>query len=103
MISYKLFRVLSNGEITPLFINKKQRLPIGAWLEAESHPTKGFKHRPFWHCTSSPIAPHLSLKGREWYKVEMDEFEELERPSCQGGLWFLEKKIKIVEKINVTT
>ena len=98
MISYKLFRVLSCGEITPLFINKKQRLPIGTWLEAESHPTKGYMYRPFWHCTSHPVAPHLSLKGREWYKVEMEDFEEFKRPSNQGGLWFLAKKIKIIEK-----
>ncbi len=72
MIAYKLFRVLKNGEITPLFINKKQRLPIGEWLEAESHRTKGYTYRPFWHCTHQPCAPHLTTAGRRWYKVEIE-------------------------------
>lgn len=45
--SYKLFRVLKSGEITSLFINKKERLQKGIWLEAKSYPTDGYKLRPF--------------------------------------------------------
>jgi len=97
MIAYKLLRVLKNGDITPLFINKSNRLPIGEWLMAESHPTKGFKVRPFWHCTSQPHAPHLSTKGRHWFIVEMEEFTEYQRPESQGGLWYLANKIKIIK------
>ena len=41
MKAYKLFRVLKSGEITPLFINKTKRLPIGEWMPAEAHRTKG--------------------------------------------------------------
>jgi len=96
MIVYKLFRVLKSGVISPLFINKTARLPIGKWLEAEEHPTKGYKFRPFWHCTSQPIAPHLSLTGRQWYEVEMSDFWEFDRPDSQGGLWYLSKRIKIL-------
>jgi hypothetical protein len=59
MIVYKLFRQLKNGDITPLFINKT-KLPFNEWMNAESHPTKVFALRPFWHCTSTPSAPHLS-------------------------------------------
>jgi len=99
MIAYKLCRQLKNGDITSLFINKKVKLPFNQWLEAESHPTKGFKVRPFWHCTSYPDAPHLSMKNRVWIKVEMGDFEVYERPSSQGGLWFLSKNIKLIEII----
>lgn len=99
MIAYKLFRVLKDDSISSLFINKKRRLPINIWLEAESFPTKGFAIRPYWHCTSNPIAPHLSMKDRAWFKVEMEDFEEFNRPKAQGGLWYLAKKIKIIERI----
>jgi hypothetical protein len=33
---------------------------INIWLEAESHPTNGF--RKAWHCTLEPIAPHFKNK-----------------------------------------
>ena len=74
MIAYKLVRKLKDGNITPLFINKSFRIPFNTWLEAESHPTKGFKERPFWHCTSQPVAPHLSEKNRVWVKMEIEDF-----------------------------
>lgn len=97
MVAYKLFRVLKSGEITSLFINKKVRLQYDVWLDAEEHPTKGFKFRPYWHCTEKPIAPHLSEKGRIWLKVEIEEYEIFDRPENQGGKWFLAKKIKILK------
>ncbi|MFA5527824.1 MAG: hypothetical protein WC996_04350 [Peptostreptococcales bacterium] len=90
---------MKSGDITPLFINKSFRIPFNEWLEAESHPTKGFKVRPYWHCTSEPNAPHLSTKNRVWVKVEIQDYEEFQRPNNQGGLWFLAKKIKFVEII----
>ncbi len=90
---------MKSGDITPLFINKSFRIPFNEWLEAESHPTKGFKVRPYWHCTSEPNAPHLSTKDRVWVKVEIQDYEEFQRPNNQGGLWFLAKRIKFIEKI----
>lgn len=99
MKSYKLLKTRKDGTIGPLFINKKLRIPIGQWMEAECHPTKGFAVRPFFHCTSQPIAPHLSMKGRDWYEIEMEEYVEFNRPITQGGLWFLAKRIKIIKKI----
>ena len=98
MIVYKLLRVLKDGSLTPLFINKTNKLPIGVWMDAESHPTKGYKYRPFWHCTSSPYAPHLSLKNRKWYVVEIDDFSTFNRPDSQGGIWYLAKKMKIIRE-----
>lgn len=100
MKAYKLFRELKNGQIAPLFINKKLRIPFNKWMEAECHPTKGFTVRPFWHCTSQPIAPHLSMKGRVWCEIEMEDYIEFQRPNNQGGLWFLAKKIKVIKKID---
>ena len=99
MKAYKLFRELKSGEITPLFINKKARLPFDEWMDAECHPTKGFKVRPFWHCTSQPVAPHLSENGRVWCEIEMEDYEEFQRPQNQGGMWYLANRIKIVRKL----
>jgi len=101
MKAYKLFRVLKSGEITPLFINKTQRLPIGEWLEAEEHKTKGFAFRPGWHCTSKPEAPHLNNKGRAWYEVEIEDYTDFIRPKSQGGLWYLANMMKIIRKVNM--
>lgn len=95
--AYKLFRILKSGEITSLFINKTERLKRGIWLEAKCYPTDGYKVRPFWHCTENPIAPHLTIKGRVWVKVEMEDFTEFNRPVFQGGKWFLAKRIKILD------
>jgi hypothetical protein len=95
-VVWKLFRQLKNGEITSLFINKKRRLPYNEWLEAEEHPTDGYKFRPFWHCTEKPNAPHLSEKDRIWLKVEISDYEEFDRPEYQGGKWYLAKNMRIL-------
>lgn len=99
MRAYKLFRELKDGNITPLFINKTQRLPIGKWIKAEAHRTKGYKYRPGWHCTANAAAPHLSEKGRGWYEIEIKDFSEMDRPPHQGGLWYLANHIKIIKKV----
>lgn len=97
MIGYKLFRLRKDGTIGPLFINKKQIIPIGEWLQAEDHPTKGFKHRPGWRVTSEKYAPHLSKKGRIWKKVDVYDTEELKRPKSQGGTWYIAKWLKVLD------
>ncbi len=99
MKAYKLCRQKKNGDITPLFINKTKPLPFDEWLEAECYPTKGFAVRPFWHCTSEPKAPHLSTKGRVWVSIEMEDYQNFQRPDNQGGLWYLAKKIKLINII----
>lgn len=96
-IAYKLLRLRRDGSITPLFINKTQVIPLNKWLTAECHPTKGFAVRPGWHCTSEPVAPHLSMKGRVWCKVEITGFTEFQRPKQQGGLWWIAKRMRIIE------
>ena len=97
MIAYKLVRKLKSGKLTPLFINKTQGIELNTWYESECHPTKGFKVRQGWHCTSTPNAPHLTNKGRVWLKVEIEDVTEHQRPQSQGGLWYLADKIKFME------
>ena len=99
MTGYKLFRVKANGDITSLFIDKSKALPIGEWLDHENHPTKGFKERPGWHCCPVPNAPHLSEKGRAWYRVEMAGVKTEIRPENQGGVWYLADQIYIVARV----
>lgn len=94
MVAYKLVRLLKDGSITPLFINKTLRIPFGEWLEAEDHPTKGYAHRPGWHCTCTTDAPHLAKNGRVWVEVEIEDFETIIRPVSQGGVWCLANRIK---------
>ena len=100
MIAYKLFRERRNGTIGPLFINRKQIIPVGYWLNAENIPTKGYAHRPGWHCGAAPSAPHLTEKGRSWYQVEVDDFYTFERPKHQGGTWIIANKMKFLGKYN---
>lgn len=97
MKCYKLFRTLKDGNITSLYINKKRKLPIGEWLEAESFPTKGYAFRPFWHCTKTPNAPHIKMVGKIWYEVVIEDYTEFKRPDSQGGIWYLAKRIKIIK------
>lgn len=99
MIAYKLIRKLKDGSLSPLFINKRSRIPLREWLTAEPHPTKGFAFRKGWHCTLKPIAPHLSTKNRIWIEVEIDDFEYYNRPESQGGTWVLAQKIFVIREI----
>ena len=100
MIAFKLFKLRKDGSIGSLFINSSARLPKNEWILAQSFPTKGFKVRPFWHCTAKPEAPHLSMKGRAWFRVRISNFEKFNRPKSQGSEWFLAKRIKILEKVS---
>jgi len=95
MTGYKLLRQRRNGTLGPLFINAKQVIPIGVELAAEDHPTKGFAHRPGWHITNQPRAPHLKMDGRVWAEVEFDDFYEFKRPAAQGGMWFIAQKMRV--------
>lgn len=100
--AYKLLRVRKNGSLGPLFINRRQIIPIGKWLTAENHPTKGYAVRPGWHVTEKPVAPHLTERGRKWYHVVITDFVEVVRPESQGGKWFIAKRIKVIEPIKAS-
>ena len=102
MIVYKLFKQRKDGSLGPLFINARLRVPEGVWLDAEDHPTKGFAHRPGWHCCFKPEAPHLALnpKGgqrRVWARCEAEGTRTYARPESQGGSWVLADRLKVLE------
>lgn len=101
MIAYKLLRVRRrDNTLGPLFINCRQVLPVGEWLQAEPHRTKGFAFRPGWHATHAPRAPHLSMKGRAWYAAEIDDYVEVPRPARQGGMWYLAQRMRLLGPCN---
>lgn len=99
MFGYKLFRKMKDG-YAPLFINKTQRLRVGIEYPYEDKPTKGFAHRPGWHVCSKKSAPHLKQEGtnRVWCRVEFTHMQTLDRPSSQGGIWYLGSTMKILEE-----
>lgn len=97
-VGYKLFRQRRDGTLGPLFINKRQVVPVGEWLDAEAHPTKGFAVRPGWHACLQPVAPHLREGGdRVWAKVELSDFRLYDRPESQGGTWVLANRLRVLE------
>ena len=101
MKAYKLLRVLSDGNLYPLFINKSTATPIGVWMQAQCYPTKGFAVRQGWHCCFRPVAPHLketlsSGERRIWVEVEVEDWKSYNRPESQGGAWILAQRMKVV-------
>ena len=96
MRAYKLFRVRKDGTLGPLFINARQRIELGRWYEAEDHPTKGYAHRPGWHCGREPNAPHLSEEGRTWFEVDIRDYYIFPRPAHQGGRWLIAKRMRVI-------
>jgi hypothetical protein len=99
MLAYKLVRVRKDGSLGSLFIDRRTALPIGEWLEAQSIPTKGFAVRYGWHALAKPMAPHLSKRGRAWFRVRLSGVTKVQRPQSQGGLWYIAKQMKILRKI----
>lgn len=103
-IAYKLLRLGKDGNIYPLFISRNTPTPVGVWLEAECHPTKGFAVRKGWHCCFKPVAPHLkevlaSGERRVWCEVEVEDFSAYDRPESQGGAWILAQRMRIIRPL----
>lgn len=104
MKAYKLLRIKKDGKLYPLFIDKNTPTPIGEWMQAECHPTKGFAVRQGWHCCFEMNAPHLkkelkSGEKRVWVECEVEDWESYDRPESQGGAWILAQRMKIVRVI----
>ena len=97
MLAYKLVRLRKDGSLAPLFINRTDTFPIGVWMQAENHPTKGFASRTGFHCTFTKHAPHLGTVGRVWVRVEVLDWRTYDRPESQGGKWILANWMKILE------
>lgn len=59
-LGYKLFEMNKEGKLFPLFIDKSTSVPVGEWVPAEYHPTKGYAPRGGWHIGADvPDAPWL--------------------------------------------
>ena len=105
MKAYKLVRKAKDGRLYPLFIDRKTPTPIGVWMKAECHPTKGFAVRQGWHCTPTVNnAPHLkkdlaSGEHRVWVEVEVEDYVPYQRSEAQGGLWLLAQQMKVLREI----
>lgn len=101
VIGYKMFRTGRDGSLHPLFINRSQVIDMGVFLPAEDHKTKGYAHRPGWHATLKPEAPHLKLDAksgkRVWAKVALKGITRYDRPESQGGTWLLAKELMVLE------
>ena len=97
--AFKLLKKRKDGSLGPLYVNCRQRIPIGEWLPAEVHYPKNLAFRPGWHTLLAPIAPHLSIEGRVWCEVEVEDYEEFTRPACQGGKWLLSKRMKVIREL----
>lgn len=101
--AYKLFNLRKDGSIGPLFINRKLRIPVGKWIIAENHQTKGYAKRPGWHASILPKAAHLaqgskiSRGSRVWGRVELTGVKQWRRPSFQGGMWYIAERMRVLE------
>ena len=96
-VGFKLLRKRANGTLGSLFINRKEIIPVGQWMQAEEHRTKGYYFRPGWHIMLTKSAPHLTEKGRVWARVAYADFETLIKPESQGGKWALAQKMMVLE------
>lgn len=104
VMGYKLFRQRPDGSLSPLFMGRDMRLPLGQWMKAEDKHRKGFAHRPGWHACYRPVAPHLQMQlangeKRVWCRVSLVGCQRYERPESQGGAWVLAQLMRIDEVI----
>lgn len=97
MIGYKLMRVRRDGSLGSLFIGRRRRYVLGTEYRAVARRTPGYAFRPGFHVCPQPYAPHLSERGRQWFKVRIREFSEHHRPARQGGRWYTAKYMTILE------
>jgi len=105
-VAFKLLRKRSDGSLGPLFVGRRKRLSPGVTYTAERGlPHPGLAHRPGFHCTALPSAPHIRLRlkngeCRVWCMVLISgKIERLARPDCQGGLWYVSEKMRIVKEL----
>ena len=56
---FKCFEMDTNGNLYALFIDKNTAMPVGEWINAGVHETKGFSFRPGFHIGEVPDCPWL--------------------------------------------
>jgi len=105
-MAYKLLRRKKDGSLGPLFVGRASRLSFGVTYEARSDlPHPGLAHRPGFHCTRAPCAPHIKMRlkngeERVWCMVEISgEITPHQRPASQGGLWYTAEKMRLLREL----
>jgi hypothetical protein len=92
--AYKLFRRGKDGNLYPLYVNNKEPVPMGKWLEAKSGPMTpegkvksklgNLAFRPGWHSGNVPAAPHIGEKDagatKPMYRASDHVWAEVEHP-----------------------
>lgn len=63
--AYKLFRRI-NGRLYPLFIGRGNAVPVGAWVQAECIPTKGYAMIARLHNNGCDVRVDIGNTGRNW-------------------------------------
>lgn len=106
--AFKLLRLRNDGSLGPLFVGRDLVMNPGETYIARSDlPHPGLAHRPGFHCTAKPVAPHIKLQlksgeRRVWCEVWISgEVTEHRRPQSQGGLWYTASKMHIRRKLEV--
>lgn len=94
--AYKLFNRGKDGNLYPLFVNSKEPVPMGKWLEAKAGAMtdKGkvksklgpLAYRPGWHSGDLPIAHHIGGKSnpeatKPDYRPSQQVWAEVEHPA----------------------
>ncbi len=94
MTAYKLLRRRRDGTLGALFVGRDIVMPLGERLTARPDlPHPGLAHRPGFHCTAIPFAPHIAMRlangeERVWCRTWIEGFKEHKRPLSQGGVWY---------------
>jgi hypothetical protein len=96
MTVYKLMKQRKDGTLGPLFINSSQCIPLGSWLKAESHQTKGFAYRPGFHCTLTPKSHIMEKPGRVWVRVRVKNYKLINKPNSTDQ-WVLAQQMIVDE------
>lgn len=96
--AYKLFNRGKDGNLYPLYVNNKEPVPTGQWLEAKSGAMtdKGqvksklgpLAYRPGWHSGDLPMAHHIGGKSnpadknaKPDYRRPQEVWAEVEHPA----------------------
>jgi hypothetical protein len=94
--AYKLFKRGKDGNLYPLFVNNKEPVPMGKWLEAKSGTMTAegkvksklgpLAYRPGWHSGNLPIAHHIGGKSdpkatKPDYRPSDQVWAEVEHPA----------------------
>lgn len=109
----KAYKIFKKDQKTGLF--KPAQVPMrslsvegyetGVWYEAEDAQPKELKNRVGFHCARKPSVPHIKIiPGKVvWVEVEIDDYELINRPESQGGIWYLARFLKINRELDEDT